>query len=74
MSKITLGPMPYISVMPTILVGANVQGKANYMTAAWVTVACMTPPMVCVAVNKLRYTARGIEENRTFIVYMKCVV
>ena len=66
MSKITLGPMPYISVMPTILVGANVQGKANYMTAAWATVACMTPPMVCVAVNKARYTAQGIEENRTF--------
>ena len=66
MEKITLGPMPYMSVMPTLLVGANVQGKPNYMTAAWATVACMAPPMVCVAINKMRYTARGIEENRTF--------
>lgn len=66
MEKITLGPMPYMSVMPTVLVGANVQGKANYMTAAWATVACMTPPMVCVALNKVRYTAKGIEENQTF--------
>jgi Conserved protein/domain typically associated with flavoprotein oxygenases, DIM6/NTAB family len=58
--------MPYMSVMPVVLVGANVQGKPNYMTAAWATVACMVPPMVCVAVNKGRYTARGIEENGTF--------
>jgi flavin reductase (DIM6/NTAB) family NADH-FMN oxidoreductase RutF len=66
MEKITIGPMPYMSVMPTLLVGANVKGKANYMTAAWSTVASMAPPMVCVAINKARYTAKGIEENKTF--------
>jgi len=66
MEKITLGPMPYMSVLPTVLVGANVNGKPNYMTAAWATVACMSPPMVCVAINKARYTAKGIGENRTF--------
>ena len=66
MKKTTLGPMPYMSVMPTLLVGSNVQGKPNYMTAAWATVACMVPPMVCVAINKSRYTAKGIEENKTF--------
>jgi len=66
MGKVTVGPMPYMGVMPTVLVGANVKGKANYMTAAWSTVACMAPPMVCVAINKARYTAAGIEENKTF--------
>ena len=66
MDKVAVGPMPYMSVMPTVLVGANVRGKPNYMTAAWATVACMAPPMVCVALNKERYTVRGIEENKTF--------
>ena len=66
MDKIALGPMPYMSVMPTVLVGADVKGKPNYMTAAWATVACMAPPMVCVALNKARYTVKGIEENKTF--------
>lgn len=66
MAKVTVGPMPYMSVMPTVLVGANVKGKPNYMTAAWATVACLAPPMVCVALNKERYTVKGIEENRTF--------
>lgn len=66
MEKIALGPMPYMSLMPTVLVGANVNGKPNYMVAAWATVACMTPPMVCVAINSGRYTWQGIEENGTF--------
>ena len=66
MEKRTVGPMPYMSVMPTVLVGANVKGKPNYMTAAWATVACMAPPMVCVALNKERYTVKGIQENKTF--------
>lgn len=66
MDKVTLGPMPYMSVMPTLLIGADVNGRPNYMTAAWATVACMAPPMVCVAINKTRYTLKGIEKNRTF--------
>ena len=66
MDKISVGAMPYMSVMPTVLVGANVKGKPNYMTAAWATVACMTPPMVCVAINHARHTLKGIEENGTF--------
>ncbi len=66
MDKITIGAMPYMSVMPTLLVGANVKGKPNYMTAAWATVACMAPPMVCVAINHARHTMKGIEENKTF--------
>lgn len=68
MEKVTIGPMPYLTVMPTVLVGANVKGKANYMTVAWATVACMAPPMLCVAINKQRYTEVGIEENKTFSV------
>jgi flavin reductase (DIM6/NTAB) family NADH-FMN oxidoreductase RutF len=66
MEKITLGPMPFMSVMPTVLVGSTVHGKPNYMTAAWASVACMVPPMICVAINKVRFTVRGIEENKTF--------
>jgi len=58
--------MPYMSVMPTVPVGANVAGRPDYMTAAWATVACMAPPMACVALNRERYTVRGITENKTF--------
>lgn len=66
MDKLQLGPQPYMSVMPTVLVGVDVHGKPNFMTAAWAAPACMAPPMVCVAINKARYTLKGMEENGTF--------
>ena len=53
-------------VTPTLLVGANVNGRPNFMAAAWATIACMSPPMVCVAVNHSRFTAKGIDQNSTF--------
>jgi flavin reductase (DIM6/NTAB) family NADH-FMN oxidoreductase RutF len=66
MDKVQLGPQPFMGVMPAVLVGTNVNGKPNYMTAAWATVACMAPPMVCVAINHARHTMKGIDENGTF--------
>src|SRR5512135_706571 len=66
MDKVQLGPQPFMGVMPAVLVGANTNGKPNFMTAAWATVACMSPPMVCVAINHARHTALGIEANGAF--------
>jgi flavin reductase (DIM6/NTAB) family NADH-FMN oxidoreductase RutF len=66
MDKITLGPKTLMYPMPTVLVGANVGGKPNYMTAAWCGIACMDPPMVAVAINHARHTLKGIEENKAF--------
>ena len=66
MDKVQIGPQPFMGVMPVVLVGANVKDKPNFMAAAWATVACMSPPMVCVAINHARYTAKGIAENGTF--------
>lgn len=54
--------------MPAVLVGANVKGKPNFMTVAWAGVACMEPPMLAVAINKVRHTEKGIIENKTFSV------
>lgn len=66
MDKLSLGPKTLLYPMPTVLVGANVNGKPNYMTVAWSGIACGVPPMVSVAINHTRYTNKGIKENRTF--------
>jgi flavin reductase (DIM6/NTAB) family NADH-FMN oxidoreductase RutF len=55
-----------MGIMPAVLVGTNVNDKPNFMTAAWATVACMAPPMVCVAINHARHTFKGLNENGTF--------
>jgi flavin reductase (DIM6/NTAB) family NADH-FMN oxidoreductase RutF len=52
--------------MPAVLVGAKVDGRPNYMTAAWCSIACLTPPMIVVALNHTRHTLRGIKQNDAF--------
>ena len=66
MEKISIGPRPYMAAMPAVLIGSDVDGKPNFMTAAWAGVACMDPPMVSVAINKARHTEKGVIEGKTF--------
>ena len=68
MAKKELGRKPFLFPMPVVLVGANVKGKPNYLTAAWVNIVNYDPPMIMAALNKVRYTSIGIKENQTFSV------
>ncbi len=68
MSKILMGPKTLIYPMPTLLVGANVDGKPNFMAVAWGGIANGDPPMISVAIRPQRYTHRGITQNLTFSV------
>ena len=36
MSKVNLGANAYIYPMPVTLVGANVEGRANFLAVGWV--------------------------------------
>ena len=54
--------------MPCSLVGANVRGKANYVTIAWFTMVHPRPPYVLVCMSKAHYTNQGVKENGTFSV------
>ncbi len=53
---------------PTVLVGANVEGRANFMTVGWLTMANARPPVLAVSLGRGRRTMHGIQENRTFSV------
>jgi flavin reductase (DIM6/NTAB) family NADH-FMN oxidoreductase RutF len=66
MQKIAIGAQTLIFPMPAFLIGADVAGKANFMTAAWSGIACSSPPMVSVALQHHRHTLKGIKENGTF--------
>lgn len=52
--------------MPVTLLGANVEGKANFMALGWVSRVNANPPMIGVGVNKSHYTPQGIKENGSF--------
>ena len=66
MKKIKLGPRTLLYPMPAVLVGADVDGRPNFMTAAWCAVACHTPPSLVVAIRPQRYTYAGVVENQVF--------
>ena len=64
--KKAMGPRTLLFPMPAVLVGAQVNGKPNFMTAAWCGIAASKPAAVSVAVRPARYTLKGITANRTF--------
>lgn len=70
MGKIEIGKGRVYYPMPCSLVGANVKGKPNYLTVAWLTMVNPDPPYVALAMNKAHYTNPGIRENQTFSINM----
>jgi len=67
MDKISISPNFFIP-MPVVLLGAQVNGKANFMPAGWCSRANANPPMISCGINKVHFTPQGIRENRTFSV------
>jgi len=68
MAKVNLGANAYIYPMPVTLVGAVVEGRANFMAVGWVMRVNRKPPLLAVALNKAHFTPGGIRQNRAFSV------
>ncbi|MDD1724422.1 MAG: flavin reductase family protein [Methanospirillum sp.] len=54
--------------MPVVLVGTQVEGKANFMAVGWITRVNGNPPMIACGIGSQRFTAKGIAKTRTFSV------
>ena len=63
-NKIKVGP--YIYPMPLVLIGANVEGSANFMPLAWISMVEHEPHMISISSFQPHYTNKGIIENKTF--------
>ncbi len=66
MEKLKLGPQTLLFPMPAVLVGAMVDEKPNFMTAAWCGIAASNPPAVSLGLQKVRHTLEGIKKQATF--------
>ena len=66
MSKMKISDNAFVYPMPMTLVGAEVDGKPNFLAAAWVTRCNPNPPLVLAALGKMHHTNRGIREHREF--------
>ncbi|MFX1574120.1 MAG: flavin reductase family protein [Promethearchaeota archaeon] len=68
MIKNTIRVNPYVYPMPVVLIGANVEGKANFMPLAWISMVEHEPHMISISSSKTHYTNKGIIENQVFSV------
>jgi flavin reductase (DIM6/NTAB) family NADH-FMN oxidoreductase RutF len=66
MNKKTLGNKSLIYPMPVTLVGADVEGKPNFMTIAFIGIVNINPGMVALGSNRKHLTNKGIVANQTF--------
>ena len=73
MAKVEIDSDRIFYPMPCSIVGANVAGKANYLTVAWFTMVNPEPPYLAIAMNKSHYTNSGIKSNGTFSVNIPSV-
>jgi flavin reductase (DIM6/NTAB) family NADH-FMN oxidoreductase RutF len=63
---VEIEPGPFIVPMPTVLVGAMVDGKPNFMTAAFVGIVNFKPPIIACGLSPDHYTSKGIAETGFF--------
>ncbi|MGD0818282.1 MAG: flavin reductase family protein [Methanomassiliicoccales archaeon] len=56
-------PLPYV-----LITSLDKLGKPNAMGAAWVTRVSMSPPLIMVSIAPQRYSHKGIEFNKEFVV------
>ncbi len=68
MAKMKMPPERWMYPRPALLVGSNVDGKANFMAVGGGGVADAGPPMIAVPIRHHQYTLKGILQNMTFSV------
>ena len=66
MKKNQIKPGTYLFPLPVVIVGANIDDKANFMTIAWCSVVDNKPPILSISTSKDHYTNIGIRKNQTF--------
>jgi flavin reductase (DIM6/NTAB) family NADH-FMN oxidoreductase RutF len=73
MEKVKMGAQTLLYPAPAVLVGAIVDDKPNFMTAAWCGIAASSPPAISVALRRARYTIKGVEASGTFSINVPSV-
>jgi len=67
--KTKLGGMNVLYPTPTVLVGAIVDGKPNFLTIAHIGIVNHAKPfLISLSLGKVHYTNAGIKENKVFSV------
>ena len=63
--KVSISPHFFIP-MPVVLIGTQVNGRANFMTVGWCSRANANPKIILSGRGNHHYTPKGIEKTKTF--------
>jgi len=66
MLKVKLGAVPLVYPIPIVLVGSNVNGRANFAQVGDCAVMGIDPALVTVSLSAAHHTTSGIDECRAF--------
>lgn len=66
MNKIKIGRDNFLYPIPTVLVGADVNEKPNFLNVTFCGVVNRSPAMISISLNRFHYTCEGIKKNRSF--------
>ncbi|WP_234121984.1 flavin reductase family protein [Clostridium hydrogenum] len=66
MNKIKIENKVCLYPLPTVLVGAKVNGTPNYLNVSYCGMVNRVPCMMSISLNRSHYTCDGIRENNCF--------
>lgn len=66
MEKFQMGKNGYLYPNPIVLVGANVNGKPNFLNVSYCGIVNRIPAMISISLNRNHYTCDGIRQNNSF--------
>lgn len=68
MAKKQLGNKPFLYPYPVVLVGTEVDGKANFVTIAFCGIVNINPGMLTIGIGRGHHSTKGLLANRVFSV------
>lgn len=68
MDKVKLGPGCFLYPMPATVVGAKVDGRANFLAIAFTGIVNAKPPLISVSLSRNHYSTPAIGAAGTFSV------
>ena len=73
LKKIKMGTLQFLNPKPVVLIGTVIDDKPNFLTVSWTGITSSNPPTMSVSIRNIRYSLKGIQENKTFSVNIPSV-
>lgn len=66
MGIVKIGRQAFLYPMPMVIVGADVEGRPNFLAVVWAARTNWEPPIMGISLEKTHHTNRGIRAHGEF--------